>query len=70
MILFLAAMESIPDSLYEAAEIDGASTWVISLDNNTANLGSHFDIGCIYDNWRNEGIRSDMVTDEPGSHNG
>ena len=28
MILFLAAMESIPDSLYEAAEIDGASTWV------------------------------------------
>ena len=28
MILFLAAMESIPQSLYEAAEIDGASTWV------------------------------------------
>ncbi|MCK4962538.1 MAG: sugar ABC transporter permease, partial [Anaerolineales bacterium] len=27
MILFLAAMESIPQSLYEAAEIDGASTW-------------------------------------------
>ena len=27
MILFLAAMESIPQSLYEAAEIDGASAW-------------------------------------------
>jgi len=27
MILFLAAMESIPPSLYEAAEIDGASSW-------------------------------------------
>ncbi len=27
MILFLAAMESIPTSLYEAAEIDGASAW-------------------------------------------
>ncbi len=27
MILFLAAMESIPQSLYEAADIDGASTW-------------------------------------------
>jgi ABC-type sugar transport system permease subunit/ABC-type glycerol-3-phosphate transport system substrate-binding protein len=27
MILFLAAMESIPQSLYEAADIDGASVW-------------------------------------------
>ena len=27
MILFLAAMESIPQSLYEAADIDGASAW-------------------------------------------
>jgi ABC-type sugar transport system permease subunit len=27
MILFLAAMESIPPDLYEAAEIDGASHW-------------------------------------------
>ena len=27
MILFLAAMESIPQSLYEAADIDGASSW-------------------------------------------
>jgi len=27
MILFLAAMESIPEGLYEAAEIDGASAW-------------------------------------------
>lgn len=27
MILFLAAMESIPQSMYEAAEIDGASAW-------------------------------------------
>lgn len=27
MILFLAAMESIPQTLYEAAEIDGASAW-------------------------------------------
>ena len=27
MILFLAAMESIPQSMYEAADIDGASAW-------------------------------------------
>ncbi|QDU70868.1 extracellular solute-binding protein [Mucisphaera calidilacus] len=27
MILYLAAMQSIPESLYEAAEIDGASAW-------------------------------------------
>jgi ABC-type sugar transport system permease subunit/ABC-type glycerol-3-phosphate transport system substrate-binding protein len=27
MILFLAAMESIPQSIYEAADIDGASPW-------------------------------------------
>ena len=27
MVLFLAAMQSIPESLYEAAEIDGATTW-------------------------------------------
>jgi len=27
MILFLAAMESVPEELYEAAEIDGASPW-------------------------------------------
>ena len=27
MILFLAAMESIPQSLYEAADIDGATSW-------------------------------------------
>jgi ABC-type sugar transport system permease subunit len=27
MILFLAAMESIPQTLYEAADIDGASAW-------------------------------------------
>jgi ABC-type sugar transport system permease subunit/ABC-type glycerol-3-phosphate transport system substrate-binding protein len=27
MILFLAAMESIPSSVYEAADIDGASVW-------------------------------------------
>ena len=27
MILFLAAMESIPQSMYEAADIDGASVW-------------------------------------------
>ena len=27
MILFLAAMESIPSSVYEAADIDGASSW-------------------------------------------
>ncbi|MGG3820572.1 sugar ABC transporter permease [Geobacillus thermodenitrificans] len=27
MILFLAALQDIPDSLYEAAEIDGASRW-------------------------------------------
>ena len=27
MILFLAAMESIPHSMYEAADIDGASVW-------------------------------------------
>jgi raffinose/stachyose/melibiose transport system permease protein len=27
MVLFLAAMESIPQSLYEAAQIDGASAW-------------------------------------------
>ncbi len=27
MLLFLAAMESIPESLYEAAKIDGASPW-------------------------------------------
>ena len=27
MILFLAAMESVPRGLYEAAEIDGASAW-------------------------------------------
>ena len=27
MVLFLAAMESIPQSLYEAADIDGASRW-------------------------------------------
>ena len=27
MILFLAAMESIPQSMYEAAEIDGALAW-------------------------------------------
>jgi len=28
MILFLAAMESIPQTVYEAAEIDGASPWL------------------------------------------
>jgi len=27
MVLFLAAMESIPQSMYEAADIDGASAW-------------------------------------------
>jgi len=27
MLLFLAAMESIPQTLYEAAEVDGASAW-------------------------------------------
>ncbi len=27
MILFLAAMESIPQTIYEASEIDGASPW-------------------------------------------
>jgi raffinose/stachyose/melibiose transport system permease protein len=27
MILFLAAMESIPQSMYEAADLDGASAW-------------------------------------------
>jgi len=27
MVLFLAAMESIPSSLYEAAQLDGASAW-------------------------------------------
>lgn len=27
MIIFMAAMQNIPDELYEAAEIDGASSW-------------------------------------------
>lgn len=27
MVLFLAALQNIPDSVYEAADIDGASTW-------------------------------------------
>ena len=26
-LIYLAAMQSVPDELYEAAEVDGASTW-------------------------------------------
>ena len=48
MVLFLAAMQNIPDSLYEAARIDGASDWRMFVNVTFPLIRDVFTIGLVF----------------------
>ncbi len=48
MVLFLAAMQNIPDSMYDAARIDGASNWRMFRDVTFPLIRDVFTIGLVF----------------------